>query len=211
MSRLLLAVSSIGLLFVIGAPQAFAAEPQYVGAAGCKSCHKKELIGDQYGEWLKGDHHKALDALKSQKALDIAKQKGLAKPPSESDECLQCHATSHGLTAAQIKKKPLVASDGVQCESCHGPGSLYKKKTTMSDEDKAKAAGLWSPGEDQKICTECHNSKSPTWDAAKGFDYEAAKKKIAHPIPKDVKGKYLQIVKEKKARGEPVEDDEEEE
>jgi hypothetical protein len=199
------------LVFVAAPASAAEKVPQYVGATGCKSCHKKELIGNQYGEWLKGSHHKALETLKSQKALDIAKEKGLTTPPSESDDCVRCHATSHDLTPAQIKKKPLVADDGVQCESCHGPGSLYKKKKTMSDRDKAVAAGMWEPEKDEKICTACHNSDSPTWDPAKGFDYEAAMEKIAHPIPEAVKGRYLEEVKARKARGEAVDDDDDDE
>lgn len=186
---------------------ATAAEPQYVGASGCKSCHKKDLIGDQYGEWLKGEHHKAFETLDSHKARKIAEERGLAKPPQESPECLKCHATAFGLTPAQIKKKPLALEDGVQCESCHGPGSLYKKKKTMSDYDKAVAAGMWDPHKDQKICTKCHNSDSPTWDAS-GFDFEKAKEKIEHPIPEAVKGRYLEEVKARKARGEAVDDDE---
>ena len=189
----------LGLALAVGVATAAEKVPQYVGVSGCKSCHKKELIGDQYGEWLKGQHAKAFETLKSQKALDIAKEKGLAKPPSESDDCVRCHATSHGLTAAQIKKKPLIASDGVQCESCHGPGSLYKKKKTMSDHAKSVAAGMWEPGKDAKICTTCHNQESPTY---KPFDFEERKKKIAHPIPKEVKGRYLEEVKARKARGE---------
>ena len=197
--------------FLAGAASAADKVPQYVGAAGCKTCHKKALIGDQYGEWLKSPHHKALDALRSPKALEIAKKKGMTTAPSESPDCLKCHATSFGLKPEQIKKKALVESDGVQCESCHGPGSLYKKKTTMSDEKKAVAAGLWLPGKDEKICASCHNDESPTWDPAKGFDYVAAKKKIAHPIPKDVKGRYLEEVKLRKERGESTSDDEEEE
>jgi len=201
----------VGLLLAAGPALGAEKVPKYVGAAGCKSCHKKELIGNQHDEWLKGEHAKALETLESQKAIEIAKKKGIAKPPHEAAECVKCHATSHGLTAAQIQKRPLVAKDGIQCESCHGPGSLYKKKTTMSDYDKSVAAGMWDPGKDAKICTTCHNSESPTWDAAKGFDFEEAKKKIAHPIPKDVKGKYLEIVKQKKAAGEAVDDDEEEE
>jgi hypothetical protein len=40
-----------------------------------------------------------------------------------------------------------------------------------------------------------------------GFDFEKANEKIAHPIPKDVKGKYLELAKKKGANDE--EDDEE--
>jgi len=109
------------------------------------------------------------------------------------------HRTAYGKPASAFKKKPLKTSNAVQCESCHGPGSRFAKKKTMSDHDKAVTAGLWEAGKDEKICTACHNSDGPTWDPAKGFDYEAAKKKIAHPIPADVKGKYIEVEKKLKA------------
>jgi hypothetical protein len=190
----------------------------FVGVAKCRSCHKKELIGNQYGEWQKGPHAKAFTTLKGDKAIKIAKEKGLAKPAHESPECLKCHVTAHGVPAARIRY-PLKESDGIQCESCHGPGNDYRKKTTMSDEKKAIAAGLWKPGKDAKICTDCHNDESPSWDPKKfklangstvGFDYEQAKKKIEHEIPEDVKGHYLELVKKKKAAGGAADDEEEE-
>jgi len=203
--------AAVGLALFVGVGSGSAADHKYVGAAKCKTCHKKELIGDQYGEWQKGKHAKAYEALKSDKAAEIAKEKGLSGPAYESDKCLKCHMTGHGLPATAFDKKPLKASDGVQCESCHGPGSDYKKKKTMSDHDKAVAAGMWEPGKDEKICTACHNDESPTWDAAKGFDYEERKEKIAHSIPEDVKGKYIEMEKELKKKGGGGGDDDEEE
>jgi hypothetical protein len=80
----------------------------------------------------------------------------------------------------------------------------------MSDEKKAIAAGMWKPGKDEKICTSCHNDESPSWDPKKfklangssvGFDYEQAIEKIAHEIPEDVKGHYLELLAKKKAAG----------
>ena len=198
---------------------ASAKEHLYVGDAKCSTCHKKELIGNQYGEWQKGPHAKAFATLKGEKAIKIAKEKGLPNPPHESPECLKCHVTAYGLEAARIRY-PLKASDGVQCESCHGPGNDYRKKTTMSDEKKAIAAGMWQPGKDEKICTDCHNDKSPSWDPKKfkladgssvGFDYKQAMEKIAHKIPKDVKGHYLEQVEQRKKAGGAAADDEEDE
>jgi hypothetical protein len=207
-------VVAIAIGWMTAAGARAAGEHQYVGASKCRTCHKKELIGNQYGEWQKGDHAKAYDTLKSDKALKLAKEKGVTGPPNEAKECLKCHMTAFGKPATAFARAPLKASDGVQCESCHGPGSDYKKKTTMSDQDKAIAAGLWKPGDDEKICTACHNDESPTWDPAKGFDYAAAKKEIAHPIPEDVKGKYIELEKkqraERRARGEAEEEEEDE-
>lgn len=189
----------------------FAADHKYVGIKGCKNCHGKELIGDQVAAWKKDDHAKAYETLKSDKAIDIAKKKGIAGPPHEAKECLECHVTAFGADASAFDKGPLPASDGVQCESCHGPGKDYRKKKVMADHDKSVAAGLWDPGKEASICTHCHNDKSPSWDPVKGFDFEKAKGKFAHAIPKDVKGKYLEIVKKRKAEkgGAGAEDEDE--
>ncbi len=211
--------SFVSMMLVLAAStvagSGLAADHKYVGAKGCKNCHSKELIGDQYGEWKKGDHAKAYETLKGDKAVDIAKKKGIAGPPHEAKECLECHVTAFGADASALHKGPLPVSDGVQCESCHGPGKDYRKKKIMSDEAKAVAAGLWKPGKEESICTTCHNEKSPTWDPAKGFDVEKAREEIAHVIPKDVKGRYLEIVKQKKAEkggaGNDEEDEDEEE
>jgi hypothetical protein len=55
----------IGLMLAGGAP-AEAEEPhEYVGVKKCRSCHKKELMGDQYRAWLDGPHANALETLKS--------------------------------------------------------------------------------------------------------------------------------------------------
>ena len=212
-------VLALVLSTLVIAPMAAAKDHMFVGVNKCRSCHKKELIGDQYAKWQKGPHAKAFTTLKEEKAIKIAKEKGLPNPPSESPECLKCHVTAHDVPAARIKY-PMKASDGVQCESCHGPGNDYRKKTTMSDEKKAIAAGLWTPGKDAKICTDCHNDQSPSWNpkafklangTTVGFDYDQAKEKIAHKIPKDVKGHYLELVKKKKASGGAAEEEEDDE
>lgn len=202
-------VVMISFALAAGAAQS-AGEPQYVGAKKCRTCHKKELIGDQWSAWEKGKHSKAFETLKSDKALEIAKEKGLAKPPSESPECLKCHVTGYGEDASKFAGgKVLPNSEGIGCESCHGPGSLYKKKKTMADHDKSVAAGMWEASKDEKICLGCHNDKSPTFDAAAGFNFEERKEKIAHKIPEAVKGRYLEA--EKEARGGAAGDDDEEE
>ena len=173
----------------------------FVGADKCKTCHKKELIGNQYGVWLDGPHHRAYLTLRGEAAQAVAAERGLAVPPHEADDCLRCHTTSHGVPPERMANV-LVPADSVQCESCHGPGADYRKKKIMSDRDKSIAAGMWEPGNEEKVCLTCHNDESPTWDAAKGFDYAAAKKKIAHPIPEDVKGRYIELEKEaRKKRG----------
>jgi len=41
---------AVALLFLLASP-VLAGEHKYTGVKDCSRCHKKELIGDQYGEW----------------------------------------------------------------------------------------------------------------------------------------------------------------
>jgi hypothetical protein len=150
---------------------------QYVGAGGCKMCHKSEKSGNQYGKWLESPHAKAFTTLGSEEAAEIAKKLNLKTSAQEAPECLVCHATAYGLKEDQMQTK-LELADGVQCESCHGPGSAYKKISVMKDHAKAVEAGLWEVSE--KTCVTCHNKQSPTY---KEFDFKTAAAKIAHPTP----------------------------
>lgn len=185
--------AALSMLVLATGASAAGGEHKYIGVKKCGMCHDEDLIGNQLAAWKKSPHAKAYETLKGDEAAKIAKEKGLTVPAYEADECLRCHSTAHGLKKSQIYRRPLSDSDGVQCESCHGPGSDYRKKKTMSDHAKAVAAGLQEPGKNEKICTGCHNAEGPTF---KGFDYAKAKEKIAHPIPKDVKGHYIEAERE---------------
>jgi len=198
---------ALGMLVALAHPST--AEPKYVGVADCGRCHKKELVGNQLAVWKKEKHSSAMKTLESEEAKKIAKERGLTVPPHQADECVRCHATAHGLETAQIFKKPLALADSVQCESCHGPGSEYRKKTVhATSREKGIAAGMLDPGKDEKICTDCHNSDSPTWDAAKGFDFEKMKEEIAHPIPEENKGRVLELEKQARKGGASADDEE---
>jgi hypothetical protein len=214
---------AIGLAFALAHVHAQAAEEQfeYVGAKKCRTCHKKELIGNQYAWWEDSEHAKAFETLGSEKALEYAREKGIQGSPQEADECLKCHVTALGVPDEMVSKR-FDRSAGVQCEACHGAGKGYRKKKIMSDRDRAVAKGLVEQSEE--VCVTCHNDESPAWDpnayvladgSSAGFDYEQAKAKIEHAIPPDVKGKYIELEMEEraagKARGESDEDEEEEE
>jgi hypothetical protein len=152
----------------------------YVGVAGCGPCHKTEKSGNQIGSWSNTKHAQAYVALTTAKANDIAKAKGLTKPAAESPECLECHIIT-ATPAADSKMNP---KEGVQCETCHGPGSAYKGMSVMKDHAKAVAAGMTDLKDKAKIeaqCVKCHNSRSPTM---KEFKFEEQLAKIAHPKPK---------------------------
>ena len=178
MKKQILWASALAIAFAVGAQaQEKKAEHQYVGVKKCSMCHKSEAKGDQFGKWQASPHSKAFEVLAGEKALAVAKEKGLKTAPQESPECLKCHVTGHG-KPAEAFAATFVKEDGVGCESCHGPGSDYMAMKVMKDPAAAKAAGLWTP--DAKTCTACHNEESPTF---KGFDFEKYAAKVAHPNP----------------------------
>jgi len=164
-----------------------AGEHMVIGAAKCKTCHKKPEAGEQYPLWEKSQHAQAYNTLASEKALEVAKSMGIENP-QEAEQCLSCHVTGHGV-AAELLGPKYDKTQGVSCESCHGAGGDYYKKKTMvaitSGEVDGASVGLITP--DEKTCLGCHNDKSPTF---KEFNYEEKLKKITHPIPDAKKAEY---------------------
>jgi hypothetical protein len=148
---------------------------KYIGADKCKMCHNKPATGDQYAKWLADPHSKALKTLSSQASLDYAKKNGIADPAKEA-KCLKCHSTFDAATPAL--RGGILATDGVSCESCHGPGSMYKSPAVMKNQAQALKTGLILPT--KELCVTCHNKENPFH---KEFNYDTFKAKIAHPNP----------------------------
>jgi len=169
-----------------------ATEPKhkYIGVGKCaKLCHKTAKQGNQLGLWEKTKHAEAYKTLLTDAAKETAKKLGI-DAPEKSEKCLKCHAVAFDV-AAEWRADGFSHEDGVQCETCHGPGDGYKSKEVMKD--KAQAVALGRITGDQKTCLGCHNDTAPSWkpdryttkDGKKvGFDYEQLWPKIAHPRPK---------------------------
>ncbi len=171
-------ISILMVLFLSSAVFAQGNTFKYVGAKKCKMCHNKKKDGEQYKLWVKGPHAKAMESLSGEKALKYAKEHGIADPAKEA-KCLKCHSTKAAVDAALIDPKgKLTMEEGVSCESCHGPGSVYKKKKIMKDHKLVLQSGLIVP--DEKTCVKCHTEKDNPF--FKAFDFKKRVKKIAHPI-----------------------------
>lgn len=155
------------LVFLLGlavffSSAVFSQDYKYVGAAKCKMCHNKPEKGEQYTKWENSPHAKAMESLKGADATN--------------PKCLKCHST-----AASIDKSlngGIKVEEGVSCESCHGPGSVYKSATIMKNLKLAQSKGLVMP--DEKVCKTCHNEESPNY---KGFDFKSYVARIAHDDP----------------------------
>ena len=192
------------LLLSLWAAEGLAKDPAgghlYVGSQKCAICHKEKLLGSQFFVWKAGPHARAYETLASDRAFEFAAAAGIDEEPQEARECLRCHVTGYGLPPESFARRRPNLDEGVGCESCHGPGKDYRNEKVMSDLELAKSKGLRIPGE--KDCRKCHNEDSPAWDPERyeladgrrvGFDFERAAAMIAHPIPAEVKGHYLEL------------------
>ena len=174
LARIILTVS-----FLI-APLFFAfAQPSYVGVKTCVMCHKSEKSGNQKAIWENSSHSKAYETLLTEKADQIAKEKGFDTKASETEACLKCHTSGYSVDASLLGKKFKI-EDGVQCETCHGAGSDYKSKKIMKDKEQAVANGLKLYENPEELCITCHNTESPTMVE---FNFAESWEKIKHDKP----------------------------
>ncbi|MFH0918951.1 MAG: cytochrome c family protein [Fibrobacterota bacterium] len=166
-----LSIASIAAFILAAAVSLMSAEtPAYIGASKCKMCHNSKAKGEQFNKWKAESHSKAFETLKNDQSKAIAKKMGIADATTDP-KCLKCH-----IADAAIK------DDGVTCESCHGPGSLYKPVAIMKNKTESMKRGLVDP--DEKVCLKCHNTESPTY---KKFVFKEAVTKVTHPNPANVK------------------------
>ena len=180
MRRVIIFSSQFALLLAFSG-LSMAKEAQYIGSKKCKMCHVSKKRGAQYTKWAAGPHAKAFATLATDEAKAVAKKAGVNGDPQKAPECLKCHVTGFDAPAS-AKAASFDQSEGVGCEACHGPGSLYKSMKVM----KALAAGTQDPKEvgyvkpGKETCVTCHNEKSPTY---KPFNFDERWKQIAHPVP----------------------------
>jgi hypothetical protein len=151
----------------------------FIGVEPCSMCHKTETQGKQLDIWKNSKHALAYQVLTSTKADSIAKTKGFSTPASKTEACLKCHASGYNTNASLIGKKFKI-EDGVQCETCHGPGSDYKAPAIMKNREESIKNGLIVHQDGEAYCKSCHNNESPTFQS---FNYQEAWNLIKHPVP----------------------------
>lgn len=149
----------------------------YIGAKSCMACHKKEEKGAQYTKWLDSPHAQAYQSLLTEESKKICKEKGIAAAPEAAPQCLKCHVTGWDAKAELLGSK-YDKTEGVSCESCHGPAAEWKKPH-MKNVEEAMTLGMTKP--DEAFCVTCHNEESPTY---KPFKFAEKMAVIAHPNPK---------------------------
>jgi nitrate/TMAO reductase-like tetraheme cytochrome c subunit len=151
----------------------------YVGAEMCGMCHKSEKAGKQFDIWKASKHSQAYQTLLTTTADSIAKSRGSKTAAVKTEECLSCHVPTTNVDASLIGAKYKI-EDGIQCETCHGPGSNYKAISVMKNKDLAVTNGLMIVTNLETFCVKCHNDKSPTYVKQ---DVNVMWAKIKHTIP----------------------------
>ncbi len=153
---------------------------KYVGVDKCGAvCHKGDSKGRQLEIWQDSKHSQAYKTLQSAVSDSIATAWGSTTAAVETPECLKCHILGKEIIPEELEET-FDKTQGVQCETCHGPGSEYKKLSIMKDKQASIENGLNVPSDNAAFCKNCHNERSPYY---KEFVYEEFWEKIKHPKP----------------------------
>ncbi len=153
-------------------------EHEYAGLKKCKLCHRGEKNGMIFEKWESGPHAKAFETLGGEAAMEAYAKLGHEGSPQEDPACLKCHVTGYGKDSTLTED--VVMENGIACESCHGAGGDYWKKSIMEDREKSIANGMIA--EPNTTCVTCHNEESPTY---KEFKFEEFWEKISHSLPEE--------------------------
>lgn len=174
-----------GLLSTRPTAQADDPKPAYVGADACKKCHFK-----QHSSWKKTGMAKTFESLKPDVAAEKKTAGGLDPKAdyTKDPKCLKCHATGYGTESGYpappaagaactpAEEERMKLNQGVTCEACHGPGSLYGPyKKDHPDFKHADIEKLGAVIPKAETCLPCHVKECPTMPKDYAFDFEKAK------------------------------------
>jgi hypothetical protein len=140
---------------------------KYTGPGSCasSSCHgsiqprmENRVLQNEYSTWIvKDKHSKSYAALTGNIGERMAKILGLGKAEN-APRCLACHALD---VPAAERARTFDLSEGVSCESCHGPASGWLGPHTERDwaHEKSIALGMFETRDltrRTEKCLSCH-------------------------------------------------------
>jgi hypothetical protein len=144
-----------------------ASAPRFTGPGSCAStaCHgsvapraDNRVRQDEYSIWIvKDKHSKAYASLQGNIGERMAAILGVGKAES-APKCLACHALD---VPAGQRARTFELSEGVSCESCHGPAAAWLGPHTERDwtHEKSLALGMYDTRDLTKRtekCLSCH-------------------------------------------------------
>jgi hypothetical protein len=123
-------------------------------------------LRNEHTTWITQDRHaNAYAVLFSRRSREMATRLNQGKVPAHEDKrCLACHATAGIAPTNPGLPAEVVLSDGVGCESCHGPAEQWLGAHThawwggLPDSEKSRYGMRPTQALDArvKICVECH-------------------------------------------------------
>jgi hypothetical protein len=114
---------------------------------------------NEYATWVVKDKHaRAFANLSNDVAKRMGRLMGLKDTPDKEARCLACHALS---VPDEARARTFDATDGVSCESCHGPASSWlgphtTKGWTHAQSVEAGMRDLRDPANRTDNCLQCH-------------------------------------------------------
>ena len=140
-------------------------EPSFIGAMSCgtSTCHGARvesnygnILRNEFTTWYEEDpHSQSYDALSSPLGQQIGKN--LGTDATKDSRCISCHVTP---TQQYEVMDGFTHSEGVSCEGCHGPASLWLKPHTVADGSVNLVELGMYPTADPKnrgnLCLSCH-------------------------------------------------------
>lgn len=129
---------------------------EYVGSERCLGCHADGPGDGPAGHWTASRHSRAFHTLSSNQARALAagREEYLdVSDPSRDPRCLMCHVTGAQDPGAAFGET-FSPTEGVGCESCHGPGGGHRNGAPLSDPDAFTSNGGGMP--DELTCRRCH-------------------------------------------------------
>jgi len=166
----------LGLISIYPAAIAYG-NGSFEGVASCagSTCHGRAegngavVRQDEIATWQEpssasGAHSRAFAVLASRRGQQIASSLGLGSA-TQASECLGCHATY----VPEARKGPrFQLSDGVGCESCHGPSgdawlsSHYARPASHASNVSDGLTPLENPQVRANVCLDCHYGSTKT-------------------------------------------------
>src|SRR5579872_797066 len=123
--------------FAFGQNSSIPAAYKYVGPGSCgaSACHGSvqpmsttRVLQNEYSIWIVQDpHSRAYRSLQNSVSQRMGKILGIGDPAS-AHKCLVCHALD---VPAASKGRDFQMTEGVSCESCHGPASAWLGPHTL--------------------------------------------------------------------------------
>ncbi len=141
---------------------------KYIGPGSCAatSCHGSvkaiagsRILQDEYSTWIIQDKHsRAYQALTGDVGERMARIPKLGAKAEEAPKCLACHALN---PPPEQRGRAFEVSEGVSCESCHGPASGWLGPHTTKSWAHEKSVALGMDDTRNVIhraekCLECH-------------------------------------------------------